>query len=253
GLKVVRTMMSFEAEFLATSGAANKLITSWVAIAGPLGISRKISSMTASGKIEFEEWSHMGILLRFLAGSMGVPFLPTYTMLGSDLVKGLNVKQIESPFDGEKVLLVPAINPDVSIIHVQRADQNGNAQILGMPIQDREIALSAKKVIITAEEIVSEDYIRQHPSETTIPHFAVDAVVEAPFGAYPTECQGFYEADIGYLSTIASADRAEGGIEKMIDEIIYKKESFMDFLNTIKPETLIRLGMTMRLLTNGDT
>ena len=225
-----------------------------MSIAGPLGISKTLSDVLNREEIELEEWSHMGILNRFLAGSMGIPFIPTYTMIGSDLVKKLPVKYINCPFTGDKLCLVPAINPDVAIIHVQRADEYGNAEILGMPIQDKEIALSAKKVIISAEEIVSNDYIRDKPWRTLIPHFVVDAVVHAPFGAYPTECQGYYEADIDYLSRLATIDKTEGekGIFNFINDSIYNRDSFYEFINSISSSQIIKRISVMKELMRGE-
>ncbi|MCL4340083.1 MAG: CoA transferase subunit A [Thaumarchaeota archaeon] len=252
-LRVARTMMSFEAELLAVSGVASKFITSWMAIAGPLGVSKVISGLVNEGRVKLEEWSHMGILSRFQAGSMGLPFIPTFTMMGSDIIKGLPVKEMNCPFTGQRLCLVPAINPSVAIIHVQMADRYGNSQIIGMPIQDKEIALSASKVIITTEEVVDIDYIRRNSSKTTIPHFVVDAVVEAPFGAFPTECQGYYEADIDYLSYIAKADRdGEGGIAKLLDEIIYSRKDFNEFIDSMSTAQMVKTMMNMKRLSRGD-
>jgi len=253
-LTVVRTMMSFEGIILAVSGVAKKLITSWIAIAGPFGVSKAFSELLASKKIDFEEWSHMGILLRFYAGAIGIPFIPTYTMIGSDILNKLNLKVMESPYGGGKVVLIPAIIPDVAVIHVQRADRFGNAQILGMPIQDKEIALASKKVIITAEEIVSEEYIRRNPEATDIPHFAVDAVVKLPLGAYPTECQGYYESDLNFLENLSRYDKEKGveGINEFIEKYIYGKNDFNDFLKTVDPRELISIMYSMKELINGD-
>ncbi len=248
-LTVVRTMMSLEGILLAAGGNAKKLVTSWIAVAGPLGISRSFSELVSSKKVEWEKWSHMAMLLRFIAGAWNVPFLPTHTMLESDMLKELNCKTIEDPYTGERVLAVPPIVPDVSIIHVQRADIYGNAQILGMPIQDKEVALSGKKVIVMAEEIVTTDQIKRCPSHNLIPHFAVDAVVQAPFGAYPSEVQGYYSADIGFLKTFSEIEKKGASeVEKWINEKFLAVENFEELI----PANAEMLKVSMRKLFTGE-
>ena len=132
--------------------------------------------------------------MRFRAGAMGVPFLPMRSMLGSDVVQQRpEAKEIDCPFTGEKLLLVPALNPDVALIHVQRCDAYGNAQMDGLQFMDIDLAMAANRVILTTERIVSNDQIRRAPDQTKIPFFCVDAVVEVPFGCAPHECYGVYE------------------------------------------------------------
>jgi glutaconate CoA-transferase subunit A len=135
----------------------------------------------------FEEWSHMSMGLRYRAGAMGVPFMATRAMLGSDVGRLVEdqVKPMACPFTGEPLLLLPALNPDVALIHVQRADRYGNAQIDGLQFMDIDIAMAANRVILTAERLISNDQIRRTPDRTKIPFFTVDAVVEVPYGSAP--------------------------------------------------------------------
>ena len=117
-----------------------------------------------SGEAKYEEWSHMSLGLRYRAGAMGVPFLPMRSMLGSDIWKRLDdIKEMACPFTGEKLALVPALNPDVAIIHVPKADVYGNAQISGFPFMDKDIALAAERVILTTEQIIDNHEIRRAP------------------------------------------------------------------------------------------
>ncbi|MGC8579300.1 MAG: CoA transferase subunit A [bacterium] len=248
-LTIVRTMMSFEGILLAAGGNADKIITSWIAVAGPLGISRSFSELVSSKKIEWEKWSHMGMLLRFIAGAWNVPFLPTHTMLESDMQREVSCKVIDDPFNGKKVLAVPPIVPDVSIVHVQRADVYGNAQVLGMPIQDKEVALSGKTVIITAEEIVSTEELKKCPSYNLIPHFAVDAVVRAPLGAYPTEVQGYYDADIDFLKRFSEIEKK--GVTEVERWIAEKFTSVSSFEELISPE-IENLKLSMKKIYGGN-
>ena len=170
------------------------ILTSWFSQGIVWGVSRIMRSYTESGRARFEEWSHMAVGLRFRAGAMGVPFLPMRSMMGSDVIGQLpDTRLIDCPFTGEKLVLVPALNPEVALIHVQRCDAYGNAQIDGLPFMDIDLAMAANRVILTTERIVSNDQIRRAPDQTKIPFMAVDAVVEAPFGSAPHECYGLYE------------------------------------------------------------
>jgi glutaconate CoA-transferase subunit A len=168
-----------------------------------------------SGQILVEDYTNYQMTLRFMAGAMGVPFLPTRSSLGSDIVNRWGFSEtlrqenphipdrklviMDNPFDGwcqtERVVLVPAINPDVTIIHVQAADRQGTARITGLPFADVEQAKAAKHLIITCEMLTDDDLLRQAPDQNQIPFFCVDAVVHAPMGAYPTACYQHYDYD----------------------------------------------------------
>ena len=178
------------------------MITSWFSQGILWGVSKVMRHHVESGKPRYDEWSHMAIGMRFRAGAMGVPFMPIRSMLGSDvLARRPEAKEMDCPFTGEKLLLVPALNPDVALIHVQRCDAYGNAQIDGLQFMDIDLAMAANKVILTTERIVSNDQIRRAPDQTKIPFFAVDAVVEVPFGCAPHECYGVYEPMIRHMES----------------------------------------------------
>jgi glutaconate CoA-transferase, subunit A len=167
---------------------------------------------------------------------MGIPFMPIRSMLGSDVVKlRPDAKEMICPFTGEKLLLVPALQPDVALIHVQRCDPYGNAQIDGLQFMDIDLAMAADKVILTAERIVSNDQIRRAPDHTKIPFFAVDAVVELPFGCAPHECYGVYEPmmqHMEYYVDLVNNDPV-GGIREYLDRFVYGPKSWTDFLDLI--------------------
>ena len=150
--------------------------------------------------------------MRFRAGAMGVPFMPMRSMLGSDVLKQRpEAKEIDCPFTGEKLLLVPALNPDVALIHVQRCDAYGNAQIDGLQFMDIDLAMAANSVILTTERIVSNDQIRRAPDQTKIPFFCVDAVVEVPFGSAPHECYGAYEPMMKHMEAYVAQVNERSG------------------------------------------
>ena len=164
------------------SGVADEIVTSWFAQGILWGLSKVMRHHVESGGKRFQEWSHMAMGMRFRAGAMGVPFMPIRSMLGSDVLKlRPEAKEFDCPFTGERLLLVPALNPDVALIHVQRCDAYGNAQIDGLQFMDIDLAMAANSVILTTERIVSNDQIRRAPDQTKIPFFCVDAVVEVPY------------------------------------------------------------------------
>jgi glutaconate CoA-transferase, subunit A len=231
-----RSISSSEGELLFASGASRHLITSWFSLGIVWGVSRIMRAYTESDRARFEEWSHLAIGLRFRAGAMGVPFLPMRSMLGSDVIEQLpNVRVIDCPFTGEKLVLVPALNPDFALIHVQRCDAYGNAQIDGLPFMDLDLAMAANRVILTTERIVSNDQIRRRPDQTKIPFFAVDAVVEVPFGCAPHECYGAYEPLFNHLDGYAASLKpdAEQGMRDYLVRYFYEPKSWTEYLDRI--------------------
>jgi len=235
-LVCARGISSSEGELLFASGASRHLVTSWFSLGIIWGVSRIMRAYTESNRARFEEWSHMAMGLRFRAGAMGVPFLPMRAMLGSDVIAQLpDTRAIGCPFTGEKLVLVPALNPDFALIHVQRCDAYGNAQIDGLPFMDLDLAMAANRVILTTERIVSNDQIRRRPDHTKIPFFAVDAVVEVPFGCAPHECYGTYEPLFDHLDGYAAALRpdAEQGMQDYLERYFYGPKSWTDYLTLI--------------------
>jgi glutaconate CoA-transferase subunit A len=197
---------------------------------------------TESGRARFEEWSHMAVGLRFRAGAMGVPFLPMRSMMGSDLIGRLpDARVIDCPFTGEKLVLVPALNPDFALIHVQRCDAYGNAQIDGLPFMDIDLAMAANRVILTTERIVSNDQIRRSPDQTKIPFLAVDAVVEVPFGSAPHECYGLYEPLFKHLDLYAAQIRQdpEGSLRSYLERYFYEPKSWTGYLELLVLDELL--------------
>ncbi|HDN74476.1 acyl CoA--acetate/3-ketoacid CoA transferase subunit alpha [Archaeoglobales archaeon ex4484_92] len=185
------------------------------------GLAPNVRKAIERKEIEWLEDTCGAITNAFRAGSFGIPFIPVKGIFGSDLLniheKEGTWKVIRDPFDGEKIIAVKSINPDVAVIHVQKADKLGNSSIEGSKFEDVYKAKSAKKVIITAEEIVETDYFKQYPERNTIPYFYVDAVVHAPKGAYPTACPNYYPPDYDEIRRYLSASK-EGKIEEYIQK-----------------------------------
>jgi glutaconate CoA-transferase subunit A len=211
-LSLARPLTCFECELFIATGMASKVITSWVGIGHGWGLARVLREYVESGRITFEEWSHLGMGLRFKAGAMGVPFLPSYTMMGSDLGRQLGLAEVVCPYTGQSLYAVPSLNPDVALVHVQRADVYGNAQIDGYELMDADMALAARRLIVSTEEIVDTESMKLDPARTSIPGFAVDAVVLQPMGAYPHECYGHYLADDEAFREYMDRVRAAGSV-----------------------------------------
>lgn len=190
------------------------------------------------GSLEVEDYSHLGMASRFLAGALGVPFMPSKSMLGTDILKTRHARGsrpfelIDNPWNlGEPVVLLPACNPDVSIIHAQKADEMGNVIIEGFTTQEPDMVRASKTVIVSCEQVISSDEVRQDPDRTTIPYIFVDAVVEQPWGAYPTSTYKYYEHDGDHLSEYQNLARA-GGDQYLtyIQKFIHDSKDFNEYL-----------------------
>ena len=242
GLTLSRNLMCFEGEWFIEMEAVETIVASWFGIALPWGLSRVLRNAVENGRVSYEEWSHMALGLRYRAGAMGLPFLPSLTMLGSDLMKVGGAKTMTCPFTDQTLSLVPALFPDVAVLHVHRADRFGNCQIDGYAHMDADIALAATIVLVTAEEIVDEEVIRQHPERTVIPGFVVDTVTEVPFGAFPHECYGLYEADFFHFGAYVeqSRDSAQGGVRGYLDSHLFGTKNHQEYLDLFGAEGLER-------------
>jgi glutaconate CoA-transferase subunit A len=251
GLTLARNLTCTEGEFLMVAGAVERIVTAWMSIGLPWGVSKVMRHYVESGRVALEEWSHLALGLRFRAGAMGVPFLPALTMLGSDLMAVGGMKTLQDPYTGETLAAVPALFPDVAVLHVHRADMFGNCQIDGYPHMDGDIARAATTVLVTTEEIVTDDETRRHPDRTVIPGFLVDALVHVPFGAFPHECYGLYEADFDHFGEYTAAIDAAGptAVAEYLERYAYGPPTFADYLDLFGGERLARQTRRARELT----
>lgn len=231
-----RPIVTSEGDLLLGSGLSTHVITSWFSQGIMWGVSKVMRHYVENGLARYDEWSHLAIGMRWRAGAMGVPFLPTRTMFASDvLTERPETRTIPCPFTGEPVLLVPALNPRVAIIHVHRCDVYGNAQIDGMPFMDMDLAMAADRVILTTEKIIPNEEIRRAPDRTKIPFFCVDAVVAVPYGSAPHECHGAYEPMMRHLQMFADLVNGDpvAGIKAYLDRHVYGPASWTEFLELI--------------------
>ena len=210
------------------------------------------------GEVQVEDYTNNMMSLRFLAGALSVPFIPSKSGLGTDVVnragfppelRGTDgiphekVIVINDPFDHEddKVVLLPALTPDVSIIHAQQVSTDGTVRIKGLTFADLEQCKSAGAVIVTCEEIVPEDYLRIDPDQNALPPFLVDAVVPVPYGAHPTACRYFYDYDPAHLNFYKVAAKDDHTWQAYLDEWVYGVESWDDYLDKVGGAQLARI------------
>lgn len=206
------------------AGCVGRLIFSWAGNpgAGPLHALRRAVERGVPNSIELEEYSHFGMVARLTAGAARLPFYPLRDYRGSDLPR-VNplIKTVTCPFTGEELAAVPALNPDVAIIHVQRADENGNAHVWGLLGVQKEAAFASRRTIVVAEEIVPESVIRSDPNRTLIPGLIVDAVVREPFGCHPSYAQGYYDRDNDFYVRWREISQDAGTFNSYLDEWVY--------------------------------
>jgi glutaconate CoA-transferase, subunit A len=244
GLTLSRPLTCYEADLFFATEAADRIVTSWVGIGLHWGLSATVRHYVENGLAAYDEWSHLGIGLGYKAGGMGVPFLPMLSMLGSDLAKQRNTATVQCPYTQETLLAVPALIPDVTILHVHRADKFGNAQVDGYRHMDVDMARAARRVIVTTERLVSHDEIAASPSDTMLPHFVVDAVVEAPYGAYPSEVYGLYEPDLEHFDRYVDLVKARGsdGVREYVERNVMAHSDFAGFLSGVGEARLAELA-----------
>ncbi len=212
-----------ESTLLVAAGACSRID------AGFLGLGDTLNRAVEEGRVRVTEWTNGTLTLRHLAGSMGVPFLPTRALLGTDTLRYSGAKVVEDPFGGKPVALVPALNPDVGLIHVHQADVYGNARCFGPGVSPLETAAASRKVIISTDEIIDHDDIRKDPAKTTIPYYMVDAVVYAPFGAYPGGLPGVYEMDFEHFAEYNALER-QGNLKAYLETYVYSVGSHEEML-----------------------
>jgi len=203
---------------MVAAGCAKKVIFSYMGNPG-VGSLRIVRSAIQKGELKWEEYSHFGMITRLQAGAAGLPFLPMNQTGATDLEHvNPNIKRIPDPYGGRDVIVVPALNPDVAIVHVQRADKHGNAHLWGIIGEQKEAAFAAKKVIVTAEEIVDESVIRSDPNRTMIPSIVVSAVCHVPFASHPSYSQGYYDRDNEFYLAWDKISESKESVQEYLDE-----------------------------------
>jgi acyl CoA:acetate/3-ketoacid CoA transferase alpha subunit len=203
------------------------------------GTTSSLRRAVESGQVDTcVEWSNASITWRMKAAAMGVPFLPTRSMLGTDMLKYSAAKVVEDPFTGVKVALLPALVLDVALIHVHRADKHGNCQLDGISGFAVEMARACKRLIISAEEIVPTEEIRKYPDRTAIPYYLVDAVVHAHYGSHPGEMAYLYGRDEPGIKEWVEMSKTAEGAQEYLDKYVYGVKNHAEYLELIGEERL---------------
>ena len=209
---------------LIAAGCARKLVFSWAGNpgAGSLHAFRRAVEGKGSVPLELEEYSHFGMVGRLCAGAAGLPFWPMRNYMGTDLpAANPRIATVVCPYTGERLATVPALNPDVTIVHAQRADAQGNTQIWGLLGVQKEAAFASRRVIVVVEELVDESIIRADPNRTLIPGLVVDAVVIEPWGAHPSYAQGYYDRDNEFYVQWEAISRDPAALGRYLDEFVH--------------------------------
>jgi glutaconate CoA-transferase subunit A len=205
------------------AGCARKLVFSWAGNPGAGSLHAFRRAVEGKGPpLELEEYSHFGMVGRLSAGAARLPFWPMRNYMGTDLpAANPRIASIECPYTGERLATVPALNPDVTIVHAQRADADGNTQIWGLLGVQKEAAFASRRVIVVVEELVDQSVIRADPNRTLIPGIAVDAVVVEPWGAHPSYAQGYYDRDNAFYVGWEPISRDPAALAAYLDEYVY--------------------------------
>ena len=204
------------------AGCARKLVFSWAGNPGAGSLHAFRRAVEGKSGLELEEYSHFGMVARLSAGAARLPFWPMRNYMGTDLpAANPQIAQVECPYTGERLATVPALNPDVTIVHAQRADAQGNTQIWGLLGVQKEAAFASRRVIVVVEELVDEQVIRADPNRTLIPGLAVDAVVVEPWGAHPSYAQGYYDRDNTFYVAWEKISRDPASLERYLAEFVY--------------------------------
>jgi len=226
---------------MVAAGCARKVIFSYMGNPG-VGSLRIVRAEIEAGRLEWEEYSHFGMISRLQAGAAGLPFMPMNQTGATDLeAANPNIRRVIDPYSGKEVITVPALNPDVAIVHVQRADAQGNAHLWGIIGEQKEAAFAAKRVILTAEEIVDEAVIRSDPNRTLIPGFIVSAVCHVPFACHPSYAQGYYDRDNEFYMKWDKISESRESVQAWLEEWVYGVKDREEYRQKLGEETLERL------------
>jgi glutaconate CoA-transferase subunit A len=249
-LTLIRMTPDLIYDQMIAAGTAKKLIFSYMGNpgVGSLYCIRRAVEKGIPLPLELEEYSHYGLVGRYAAGASRLPFFPLRSYIGSDMIEANPlIKVIDEPYGTGKIAVVPPLNPDVAILHAQRADRHGNTQLWGLLGMQKEVAFASKHVIVVVEEVMDESVIRADPNRTLIPGLIVNAVVQEPYGAHPSYVQGYYDRDNESYLTWDKLSQDQAAVVAWLDEWVYGLENHaayvrkisQAYLDKLKPEPLL--------------
>jgi len=226
------------------AGVARKLVFSYLGNpgVGSLHCIRRAVEKGIPRSLEIEEYSHFGMVGRYVAGASNLPFFPLRSYTGSDLPHANpHIQFVDNPYNEDRIAVVPPLNPDVAFIHAQRADAEGNTQLWGLLGMQKEVAFASKKVVVVVEEVVNTEVIRRDPNRTLIPGLIVDAVVHEPYGAHPSYAQGYYDRDNTVYLGWDEISRDRAATEAWLQEWVYDVPDRTAYLAKLGEERLAKL------------
>jgi glutaconate CoA-transferase subunit A len=246
-LTLCRTGTDILFDQLIGAGCAAKVIFGYLGNPG-VGISHSFRRAVDAGSLGVEEWTNFTLLLRLHAGRIGVPFLPSRALLAGDIPKAsADARKITCPFTGESLSAIPALLPEVALIHAQRADEDGNVQLWGIDGDTREGALASRMVIATVEEMVPREVIRAAPEKTIVPAHRTAAVCHVPGGAHPSYVQGYYTRDDEHFVLYDRVSRNPDELSAYLDRYVRKVADREAYLHSLEPGVLERIGLASRV------
>jgi len=221
GLAFAGHTSTHDFQVLCAGKTFNRLDVAYVVGMEARGLSPAGRRYLQSGEVEVTEWTNPSLAIRLRAAAMGIPYIPCRSLMGTDTFRRSAAKLAECPFTGTRLVLLPALYPDVSVIHVHEADKYGNSRFKGISVADLELASASKRLIITTERLITNDEIRRDPYATKIPFYLVDAVCEVPYGAYPGSMPYEYFSDEEHLQQWLTVEKDPRQFEEFLDEQIF--------------------------------
>ena len=238
-LTVSQSVMGMDTDLLVGAGLVSRLIVGGGSL-DKFGLVQCVNRARENREIVSVDMTSLSVCFSYLAGALGLSFFPIKSMMASEVLERLergpgadHVRRIHCPFTGEEYVALKALTPDVALVHVQAADEQGNCCIDGPRWENEEQAKAARRIIIITEELASTDLFRQHPTRTVIPAHRVEAVIHQPFGAHPTAVYGCYDYDSEHLELYVEHARTAGGVREYIQQFILSSGSFSEYLEKV--------------------
>ena len=227
-------ILGLDADLLVGAGCVRRVIYGGGSL-DRFGQLQRVNEAIEQGRLEVEYTSSLAVCFRYLAGALGLPFMPIKSLLGSDLLTDQHdtTRELECPFTGEPLLLLRAMQPDLAVVQVQLADAEGNARLLGPRWDNNEALKAARQVIVVTEELVPSELIRRQPELTVVPGLRVSAVVPLAYGAHPTSLYGCYDYDAEHLASYASRTRSQAGFDAYLAEYVLEPTSHVEYLEKV--------------------
>ncbi|HEX6513645.1 MAG TPA: CoA-transferase [Chloroflexota bacterium] len=233
-LTISQAIVGLDADVLVGAGCVRHLIYGGGSL-DRFGLVEQINRAYEQQRISTESYSSLAVCFRYLAGALGIPFMPIKSLLGSDIMERLRdsglVREMPDPFTGEKVLALKALQPDFMILQAHMADEEGNARVVGPLWDSKEAARAARQTIVVAEELVPTEVIRRQPELTTIPGFRVTAVVPLPYGAHPTALYRYYDYDSDHLREYVA--RSKSDFQGYLQQYVFEPRDHVEYLEHV--------------------